>query len=167
MGLFEDMVLNAKTAASAVGKKANQVVDISRLRLSAADLNNEISKRFEALGRVVYDARKSGTSSDELVGECVLAIDELYEQLDAVNEQLAAHRCRITCSACGQENPASAVYCSKCGGKLQRDEPVPPQDAPAEDSAVPAQPETPPTEEKQADEKPADEQPAGEDNQQD
>ncbi|MCH3971576.1 MAG: zinc ribbon domain-containing protein [Oscillospiraceae bacterium] len=137
MGLFEDMVINAKAAASAVGKKAGKAVDISKLRMNAADLNNEIAKRFEALGRVVYDAKKAGTSSDELVGECVTAIDELYEQLDAVNEQLAAKRCRVTCRNCGQDNPANALYCSKCGQKLQEDVP-PAQAAPAEEPTAAA-----------------------------
>ena len=33
MGLFEDVVLNAKTAVNAVGKKAGQFVDVSKLRL--------------------------------------------------------------------------------------------------------------------------------------
>lgn len=121
MGLFEDVVINAKNAASAVGEKASQIMDISKLRINAADLDNEISKRFEALGRVAYDSKKTGTSSDELIGECVEAIDELYEQLDAVNEQLAAKRSRIPCKKCGQENPVGAAYCSKCGQKLQPD----------------------------------------------
>jgi ribosomal protein L40E len=136
MGLFEDVVINAKNAATAVGEKANQIMDISKLRINAADLNNEISKRFEALGRV--DSKKTGASSDELIGECVAAIDELYEQLDAVNEQLAAKRSRIPCKKCGQENPVGAAYCSKCGQKLQPDA--------AEDSAeetTAAEPEKP------------------------
>lgn len=138
MGLFEDVVINAKNAATAVGEKANQIMDISKLRINAADLNNEISKRFEALGRVAYDSKKTGASSDELIGECVAAIDELYEQLDAVNEQLAAKRSRIPCKKCGQENPVGAAYCSKCGQKLQPDA--------AEDSAeetTAAEPEKP------------------------
>ena len=59
MGLFEDVVVNAKEAVNAVGKKAGQMVDISNLWLSAADLNNEISKRFESLCRVIYDAKKT------------------------------------------------------------------------------------------------------------
>ena len=33
MGLFEDVVVNAKEAVNAVGKKAGQMVDISKLRL--------------------------------------------------------------------------------------------------------------------------------------
>lgn len=118
MGLFEDVVVNAKSAVTVVGKKAGQIVDISKLRITAADLNNEISKRFEALGRVTYDAQKTENASSELIAECVAAIDELYEQLDAVNEQIAALRKRIKCKECGYENAQDAVYCNKCGAKL-------------------------------------------------
>ena len=84
MGLFEDVVVNAKEAVNAVGKKAGQMVDISKLRLSAADLNNEISKRFEALGRVIYDAKKTGNDSADLADEGITTIDDLYEQMDAL-----------------------------------------------------------------------------------
>ena len=53
MGIFEDVVVNARSAAEVVGKKAGQLVDISKLRLSVADVNREISRRLEALGRTV------------------------------------------------------------------------------------------------------------------
>ena len=118
MGLLEDVVVNAKEAVNAVGKKAGQMVDISKLRLNAADLNNEISKRFEALGRVIYDSKKTENDSADLVNECITAIDELYEQLDAVNDQISALRSRVICKKCGAENPAEACYCNMCGSKL-------------------------------------------------
>ena len=35
MGLLEDVVINAKSAVTVVGKKAGQIVDISKLRISA------------------------------------------------------------------------------------------------------------------------------------
>ena len=118
MGLLEDVVVNAKEAVNAVGKKAGQMVDISKLRLNAADLNNEISKRFEALGRVIYDSKKTENDSADLVNECITAIDELYEQLDAVNDQISALRSRVLCKKCGAENPAEACSCNMCGSKL-------------------------------------------------
>ena len=118
MGLFEDVVVNAKEAVNAVGKKAGQMVDISKLRLSAADLNNEISKRFEALGRVIYDAKKTGNDSADLADECITTIDDLYEQLDAVNDQISAVRSKVICKKCGAENPAEACYCNMCGSKF-------------------------------------------------
>ena len=37
MGLFEDVVVNAKSAVDVVGKKASKIVDVSKLRISAAD----------------------------------------------------------------------------------------------------------------------------------
>ncbi len=118
MGLLDDVIVNAKSAANVVGKKASQFVDISKLRISAADLNNEISKRFESLGRAVYEAKKTENDSSDLTAESVRAIDELYEQLDAVNAQLAAAREKLVCASCGQENAQGSVYCSRCGHKL-------------------------------------------------
>ena len=123
MGLFEDVVVNAKSAVSVVGKKAGQIVDISKLRFNAAEINNEISKRFESLGRVVYDGEKTENNASELVAECVKASDELYDQLDAINEQIAVLKNRLKCKSCGFENAQDAVFCNKCGTKLSGDEP--------------------------------------------
>ncbi|HIU32022.1 MAG TPA: zinc-ribbon domain-containing protein [Candidatus Caccousia avistercoris] len=119
MGLLEDVAVNAKSAVTVVGKTAGKLVDISKLRISAAQLNSEISKRYESLGRMVYDAQKTGNDAADLVKECVGAIDDLYEQLDAVNEQISAIRNRTICKNCGEENPQTAIYCSKCGKKLE------------------------------------------------
>lgn len=121
MGLFEDVVVNARTAVNAVGKKASQIVDVSKLRISAADLNNEISKRFEAIGRTVYEAKKTGNDTSDLIAESVAAIDDLYEQLDAVNEQLSSARAKMVCKNCGEENAPGSVYCNQCGRKLSDD----------------------------------------------
>lgn len=121
MGLFEDVVVNARTAANVVGKKAGRFVDASKLRISAADLNNEISKRFEAMGRAVYESRKSGGDASAQVDEGISAIDDLYEQLAAVNDQLAQAQEKIICKNCGQENAQGSVFCSKCGHKLSED----------------------------------------------
>ena len=39
MGILDDVVINAKSAAEAVGKKAGQIVDVSKLRINVAELN--------------------------------------------------------------------------------------------------------------------------------
>ncbi|WP_085833029.1 hypothetical protein [Clostridium merdae] len=88
MGLFEDVVINAKSAANAVGKKAGQLVDVSKLKISAAELNNEINKKYEALGKAVYDAKKADSDPADLVAEAMVAIDELQDQMKALEEQI-------------------------------------------------------------------------------
>lgn len=134
MGLFEDVVVNARSAANVVGKKAGQLVDISKLRLSAADVEREIAARMEALGRVVYDAKKTGVDSQALIDEGVSCIDELYEQLDVINDELAQARNKIICPKCGGTNPQEFLYCGRCGAKLVKDEPA---EEPAQSSEEP------------------------------
>ncbi len=119
MGIFEDVVVNAKSAVNAVGKKAGIMVDISKLRISAADLNREIAERYQTLGSIVYDSQKTGNSVQELIEENVAVIDELYDQLDLINSQLLEFRNKVICKSCGRENPQDAFFCSYCGTRLK------------------------------------------------
>ncbi len=124
MGLFEDVVVNARSAANVVGKKAGQLVDISKLRLSAADVEREISRRLEALGRVVYDEKKTGVDSHALVEESISCIDELYEQLDVINDELALARNKVICPlGAAAPIPKALSYCGCCGAKLVKEKP--------------------------------------------
>ena len=120
MTIFDDILATAKSAADVVGKKAVLVKELSRLRLTMAELNKEISRNFEALGRLVYDASKSGNSYD--VNDSVLAIDELYEELSALSEELNRLRGRTVCPCCGHENVLGATFCNKCGTRLPEQE---------------------------------------------
>lgn len=130
MGILEDVILGAKSAATTVGHKAGEIVDVSRLRLTAAEINKEIAKRYEALGRVVYDSRKDNTNIESLVSECVRSIDALYSRLDAVNARIAQLRNQRTCPTCNSVNDNSAVYCNRCGARI-------PQQEKAEQNAAP------------------------------
>ncbi len=121
MGIFEDVMSNAKSAAATVGKKAGRLVDISKLRMNANELNNEINKRYEALGRVVYNAAKEEQDIKGLIDECVISIDALYLRLDEVNEKINRLQNKTVCPICSAENPESSMFCSQCGSRL-RDE---------------------------------------------
>ncbi len=118
MGVFEDVVVNAKSAVTTVSKKAGKLVDISKLRLNATELNNEISKRYEALGRVVYDAAKEAQDVSGLIEECVISIDALYLRLDEVNDKISTLQSKVVCPNCGFSNEESSLFCSQCGAAL-------------------------------------------------
>jgi ribosomal protein S27AE len=123
VSMLDDVIVNAKSAADAVGKTASKLVDISKLRISAADLNAEINRKYESLGRTVYTGRKAGDVSEEEISETIAEIDELQEQLSAVNAQLSLARKKTICSACGHENNADDIFCGKCGYRLSEEEP--------------------------------------------
>ena len=89
MGIFDDVVVNAKSAAQTVGKMAGQFVDMSKLRINMAELNGEITKRYQELGRFIYEAKKAGSADEAELADQIAGIDDLYAQLSAVSAQYA------------------------------------------------------------------------------
>lgn len=124
MGILEDVVINAKSAANAVGKGATKLYDLSRLKISAADLNGDINKHFEALGRIVYDGKKTGEDNSALIADSIKIIEDLYESLTAINQQIDELKNLVKCPKCGFENNIGSSYCNCCGAKIAQ-EPVP------------------------------------------
>ncbi len=119
MSIFEDAILGARDLGSAVSKKTGKLVDSAKLRVSAAEINNEIKKRYEALGKAVYRARKSGTSINGIIDECVAGIDALNDRLDEVNGRIAGMQNKVCCTSCGATMDPKALYCSRCGARIE------------------------------------------------
>lgn len=119
MSLINNVVVNAKSAVDVVGKKAEKVMDVSKLRFAIADIKKEIGSKMESLGYYVYETIKD----DDFTGEFDLdtrknEIDELYSQLIALETQLASVKNKQRCPVCSCINDKEAVYCMKCGSKL-------------------------------------------------
>lgn len=124
MGIFDDVVTNAKSAAEAVGKKAGQLVDASKLRISLAELGGEIGKRYEALGQYVYDACRDSLANDAEATGMMAELDELKAQHAAVTKELSEKQNKVICPSCGKQSPVGAQYCSFCGTKLVQEAPA-------------------------------------------
>ena len=133
MGIFDDVVVNAKSAAQTVGKMAGQFVDMSKLRINMAELNGEI----------IYEAKKAGSADEAELADQIAGIDDLYAQLSAVSAQYASMQDKVTCPACGKKMPTDSMFCSHCGAKLENAPAEPEEAAEAVEKAeVPAEPET-------------------------
>ena len=131
MGILDDVVINAKSAAQTVGKMAGQFVDMSKLRINISELNGEINKRYQELGQFIYEAKKAGTADEAELADKIAGIDDLYAQFSVVSAQLAAMQNKITCPACGKQMPQDSMFCSHCGMKLEKPQPAAPVKEPA------------------------------------
>ena len=118
MNTFDDFVAGAKEAAQQIGNKAGKIYDVSKLKLSAADVNNEISRRFEALGKALYRSRKDGTDIEQLLAENISGIDSAYERLERINQKIAEMKERSICPGCGVFVDKGDDFCPKCGAKM-------------------------------------------------
>lgn len=142
MGILDDVVINAKSAAQTVGKMAGQFVDMSKLRINISELNGEINKRYQELGQFIYAAKKAGSADEAELQDKIAGIDDLYAQFAVVSAQLAAMQNKVTCPACGTQMPQDSMFCSRCGMKLSKapeaakePEAAPAEEAPAEETA--------------------------------
>ena len=119
MSVLDDVYVNVKSAAEAAGQAAGRFVDVSRLRMAAAEIRSEIDKNYRKLGQVVYASAKSEADCPELVEDYVTAIDELTAQLRSVTEAAEAAAPKPKCPACGSTARKGDTFCSKCGTKLE------------------------------------------------
>lgn len=144
MGMFDDVVINAKAAANAISKKAGNLCDISKLKYNASNIKGEIYKKCQELGELMYQSKYSAPVPQEKIDALLAEIKTLHSDLDSVNELLATAKNLIICPACGSIISSDSVFCCKCGIKIEPQDKEESSEKAQEEPA--AQPETPQTE---------------------
>lgn len=146
MGMFDDVVVNAKAAASAFSKKAGNVFDISKLKFNASTIRGEINKNCQELGEMVYTSKDGKEVSEDLINAKVEEIKNLKTDLAAINELLAAAKNLMICPVCSAVIAQDSLFCNKCGTKMEPQEESAEQVKEEADNSEPAQEETEQTE---------------------
>ena len=116
--IFDDVVVNAKAAASAVSKKATEVRDASKHKFTAAEIRGEINKKLRDLGALTYKSQIHKIDLSEQITQIVAEIAELKDNLNAINEHIAALKDQKKCSQCGANIPKNSLFCNICGAKI-------------------------------------------------
>ncbi|MBQ6143063.1 MAG: zinc ribbon domain-containing protein [Clostridia bacterium] len=118
MGIFENIFMKAKGAVDALGEKAGQFVDVSKLNIRVAELKSDLKNEFESLGKTVYNCEKNHIDSAQETNTFVSNIDNIYIQIEELKKQIAEMKNKVICKFCGGANENNALYCGKCGKKL-------------------------------------------------
>ena len=118
MGLFDDVIVNVASAFDDIGKKATEVVDKSKVRVSSVELKNKIAAQFETLGRYVYDSTVTNTTDTEIVNRYIDEITGLITELKSMQDMLASSGGKIVCPKCSCTNSSDSLFCKKCGNSL-------------------------------------------------
>ena len=90
----------------------------SKLKIAAMNTNSDLSKAYQRLGVIVYDAKKNGLAVEEVTASCMEEIDELRTKLEELNEKLNEMKKQKVCPHCGTKNRPEQAYCGGCGSKL-------------------------------------------------
>lgn len=118
---FDDVVVNAKTAAEAVSKKAAQVYDASRHKFTAAEIRGDINNKLKDLGKFTYKERVHGVDMSAEINAAIAEIKELKENLEIINNHLDDLMEQKKCPQCEAKVPKNSLFCNICGAKIDED----------------------------------------------
>ena len=133
MSFFDDVINTTKSAAATAGKKTDEAVRFTKLKIKESQTTGDIKSHFEKLGQMAYEMQKSENPDSNLFDAEVEEIDKLYEKLSEINLLLDDLRQEVTCPTCGAKTKSDNAFCPKCGAKL------PEKPAPAEVEATAAE----------------------------
>ncbi len=128
MGVFEDIFVKAKVAVDALGEKAGQFVDVSKLNIKLAELKSDLKAEFENLGKTVYHSEKNDSDIESEIRSGIAQIDNLNLQIEELKKQIASMKNKILCKSCGSQNEEGSSYCTKCGESLSNSSESPAKD---------------------------------------
>ena len=130
---FNSLLDKAISVANVAGKKTEEMVEASKLKIQEVSVNADLANCYEKIGSLVYSSKKFGADNEQEIAQLIAQADELLEQLAQVRK----------CPNCGASCATDAHFCSRCGmvlheetsvvvpEEVQQSE-VPEQEAPSE-----------------------------------
>lgn len=112
---LDNALETAKVVANAAGKKTEEVVETSKLRLQAMSISNELKQVYEKIGTMVYYAQKDNMDVQAAVQAQIAKVDQLLDQLRDTELRAAELKKIKKCSNCGASCPSDSHFCSRCG----------------------------------------------------
>lgn len=116
MANFDDFIRKTKELGEKASRVTNEVVDITKLKLSISDLRSQIKSAYADLGTAYYNSVKNQEEFD--CTSLVNNIDELNLKLNENEKNLRDLQGIKVCPDCNEKVETEAEYCSKCGAKL-------------------------------------------------
>lgn len=113
-----------KSTAENAGKKAGEVLEVTKIKMQIAQQRTELSRAYEKLGAMVYDMMKNDVQDSSAVDVCIDEIDFILSRITDAESKANELKKVTVCASCGAEMALDACFCSKCGAKAAGPEPV-------------------------------------------
>ena len=121
---FEDLTKRLGETAELVGNKANEAMEVQRLKNQIRTLERNNEDDLAELGRVLYAKFLNGEELEAEEEALCEAIQDREESIEEYNEQIVELRGDTNCAACGKSIAKGMEYCTYCGEKVSTDVPT-------------------------------------------
>ena len=112
---FNAIFSTVKGWANAAGKKTEEVMETSKIKLKMVSISSELSKAYEELGELVYQAAKKNDTVGSEMDEIMDKIDSLLQQMRELENKVGDIKKVRICPNCNANCPADSRFCSRCG----------------------------------------------------
>ena len=124
MAFFEELKRNASGVANKAAKKTNDLTSLAKLNVAINNTESKLASVYEEIGRLFYNAERNGEDYTSDIAALIMKADKMKADIEATQKQINALRKVVVCEGCGNEISEEAAYCSFCGTKQVKPEPV-------------------------------------------
>lgn len=116
---FNDAFDKAKFGFEVICKKTEDVVAVSKLKIEQAKVETKLSKNYQRLGKLYYNALTHGVKPDAAECEALAEIiTENRAELRRIKAEILEQTSKKKCEFCSALSDKDAEFCSKCGEKF-------------------------------------------------
>lgn len=116
---FNDAFDKAKFGFEVICKKTEDVVAVSKLKIEQAKVETRLSKNYQRLGKLYYNALTHGKDADAAECEALTElITENRAELRRIKAEILEQTSKRKCEFCSALSDKDAEFCSKCGEKF-------------------------------------------------
>ena len=116
MEFWDDLKEKVGDGARAVGKGAEKVTDMAKIKYARTIRQGKLEKTFESIGSFRYDEYKCGIDNSEVINKLLVDADNLNDEIAELRSRLDEARGK-RCENCGARISKNSAYCPGCGAK--------------------------------------------------
>ena len=109
----------AELVAREVAKRTSNAIAHTKLSFAINQAQSKIKDVYTEIGENLYAQHLEGAEFDESINAYFEQLDKLNDEIDSLNAKRAELKNSLQCTECGAFNAKSAVFCSKCGAKIE------------------------------------------------
>ncbi|MGN0603001.1 MAG: hypothetical protein ACI4I2_03405 [Oscillospiraceae bacterium] len=114
---FDNLKSDAMNLFDKAASKTAEAIDYSKTQIDRAQLRAKINEKYAELGKLCYNMHESDADETGRMKIIIGEIKKMKTKLDEADKAVKSKKNKV-CKFCLTENEADAVYCTKCGEKL-------------------------------------------------
>ena len=111
-------------------QSAQKTTEVAKIQHQISQKQAEFDSLYHQIGQLYYSCRQRGIQPEESIDALCDRVTALAQEIDKLRGKIDEINGVCRCAVCGNVVENSALFCSKCGAKLEVRKPEP--EAPAE-----------------------------------